>query len=63
MMKQERLRGVMPGAWCDHSYPIAVDVYDGGRRAWCLRCYALGPVREDAHAARRALLEQERGKR
>ena len=58
MMLQKRPRGVMPGAWCDHDYPIAVDVYDRGRRARCLRCLAVGPVREDADSARRALLEE-----
>jgi hypothetical protein len=51
-------RGVMAGAWSDHDYPIAVNVYDGGRRARCLRCLAIGPVREDADNARRALLEE-----
>ncbi len=59
---EKRLRGVMPGAWCDHDYPIEVRVYDRGRRARCLRCHAVGPVREDADTARRALLE-EHGKR
>ncbi len=50
-------RGVMPGAWCDHNYPIEVNVYDSGR-ARCLRCGAVGPVRRDADGARRALLEE-----
>ena len=49
-------RGVMPGAWCKHAYPIEVSVYDNGRRARCLRCGAVGPVCKDADAARRALL-------
>ena len=50
------------GAWCNHAYPIAVRVYDGGRRAQCLRCLAVGPVRSDPDAARLALIE-ERSKR
>ncbi len=62
MTLQERPRGVMPGAWCNHAYPIAVQVYDGGRRAQCLRCLAVGPVRSDPDAARQALIE-ERSKR
>jgi len=62
MLEKEGLRGVMPGAWCDHGYPIAVHVYDRGHRARCLRCLAVGPVRSDPDAARRALLE-ERAKR
>ena len=63
MRRQERPRGVMPGAWCNHAYPIAVQVYDGGRRrAQCLRCLAVGPVRSDPDAARQALIE-ERSKR
>jgi hypothetical protein len=62
MMEQQRLRGVMPGAWCDHGYPIAVQVYDGGQRARCLRCHAVGPVRNDPDDARQALLK-ERAKR
>ncbi len=48
-------RRVMPSARCDHQYPIDVMVYEGGRRARCLRCLAVGPVRESAEAARRAL--------
>ena len=62
MMEQQRLRGVVPGARCDHHYPIAVHVHDGGRRARCLRCLAVGPVRSDADDARQGLLE-ERSKR
>lgn len=63
-MPEKSRRRVLPGAWCDHDYPIEVCVYDGGRRARCLRCYAVGPVREDADSARRALLEEKRpGKR
>ena len=63
-MTQEKkgLRGGMRGAWCNHDYPIAVQVYDGGRRAQCLRCLAVGPVRSDPYAAQQALLE-ERAKR
>ena len=38
--------------------PVAVDVYERGRRARCLRCLAVGPVREDADSARRALVEE-----
>jgi hypothetical protein len=60
--KTGRLGGVMPGAWCEHGYPIAVHVYDEGRRARCLRCLAVGPVRREADAARQALLA-ERSKR
>ncbi len=55
-------RGVMPGAWCRHGYPMEVSVYDNGRRARCLRCGAVGPVREDADAARRALVEESSNK-
>jgi hypothetical protein len=61
-LEKKGLRGAMPGARCDHDYPIAVHVYDGGRRARCLRCLAVGPVRSDPHAARQALIE-ERAKR
>jgi hypothetical protein len=62
-LEKKGLRGVvMPGAWCDHGYPISVHVYDGGRRARCLRCLAVGPVCGDPDAARRALLA-ERSKR
>lgn len=62
MTPEKRLHRVMPGAWCDHDYPIEVRVYDRAHRARCLRCHAVGPVREDADAARKALLE-ERGRR
>ncbi len=58
MMLHKRPRGVLPGAWCDHNYPIAVDVYNRGRRARCLRCLAVGPAREDANSARQSLLEE-----
>jgi hypothetical protein len=58
MMEQQRLRGVMPGVRCDHVYLIAVSVHDEGHRARCLRCQAVGPLREDADAARQALLEE-----
>jgi hypothetical protein len=61
-LEKKDLRGVMPGAWCDHHYPISVNVYDGGCRARCLRCLALGPLRGDADDARQGLLE-ERAKR
>ena len=61
-LEKKGLRGVMPGAWCDHAYPIAVQVYGGGRRARCLRCLAVGPVRSDPDTARQALIE-ERSKR
>ena len=57
-MHQKRLYRVMPGAWCDHEYPVEVRVYDRGRSARCLRCDAVGPLREDARAARRGLLEK-----
>jgi hypothetical protein len=55
-------RGVQPGVRCDHHYPIAVQDYDGGCRARCLRCLAVGPICGDADDARRGLLE-ERAKR
>ena len=58
MTREKRLRRVMPGAWCNHDYPIELHVYDRGRRARCLRCLAVGPVRGDAVAAREALLEE-----
>jgi hypothetical protein len=61
-LEKEDLRGVMPGAWCNHDYPISVNVYDGGCRARCLRCLAVGPICGDADDARRGLLE-ERAKR
>ncbi len=51
-------RGVMPGAWCKHAYPIEVSVYDNGRRARCLRCRGVGSRSADAYIARRALLEE-----
>jgi hypothetical protein len=57
-MHQKRLYRVMPGAWCDHEYPVEVRVYDRGRSARCLRCHVVGPLREDARAARRGLLEK-----
>ena len=57
MTMDKGLRGVKPGTWCDHDYPIEVRLYDGGRRARCLRCHAVGPVvRGNADTARRALL-------
>ena len=56
--QKKGLRGVIPRARCAHDYPMAVEVYDGGRRARCLRCLAAGPVREDADNARWALLEK-----
>jgi hypothetical protein len=61
--EKKGFRGVMPSAWCDHSYPIEVRVYDGGRRARCLRCHALGPLCSSPDAARQTLLEEARGKR
>jgi hypothetical protein len=57
-LDKKGLRGVVPEAQCEHGYPIAVQDYDGGRRAKCLRCHAVGPVRSNSHAARRALLEE-----
>jgi hypothetical protein len=58
-LEEEGPRGVIPGARCDHDYPIAVQDYDGGKRAKCLRCHAVGPiVCSDAYGARRALLEE-----
>jgi hypothetical protein len=42
---------------CEHrGYPLVVDLQGGGRRALCLGCGAAGPVREDTHEAREALL-------
>jgi hypothetical protein len=62
--QEKGLRGVGRGAWCDHDYPIEVHIYGKGRRrARCLRCQAIGPLRGDADGARRALLGQERAKR
>ena len=61
-LEKKGLRRVMPGAWCGHGFPMWVHVYDGGRRAQCLRCLAIGPVRSDPDSARQALLA-ERAKR
>jgi hypothetical protein len=58
-LEKKGMRGVMPGALCDHSYPIEVYGYGGEcRRARCLRCLAVGPVRSDPDAARQALLAE-----
>lgn len=47
---------------CEHSYPImVVTAEDGGRRALCLGCKALGPGRANAQEAREALLTSSRG--
>lgn len=62
--QEKGLRGMGRGAWCDHNYPIEVHVYGkGSRRARCLSCQAIGPLRWDADGARRALLGQGRAKR
>jgi hypothetical protein len=59
MTLKKGLRGVTPGAsTCEHRYPIVVHVYDKGRRARCLKCLAVGPVRRGTDAARQALLEE-----
>jgi hypothetical protein len=43
---------------CEHrGYPILVDLEGGGRRALCLGCGAVGPIRKDIQEARKALLE------
>jgi hypothetical protein len=47
-LKKDALDGVMPGAWCDHRYPVTVHVYDGDRGTRYLRCLAAGLVRKDA---------------
>jgi hypothetical protein len=63
MTPEEDLHGIRPRASrCYHDYPMEVRIYEGGHRARCLRCQALGPVSSDADAARKALLE-ERSKR
>ena len=62
MTPEKRRLRMMPGAWCNHDYPVEVRVYDRGRRARCLMCHEVGPVRGDAHTARAALIE-ERSKR
>jgi hypothetical protein len=45
-------------AWCEHRrYPMGMLVVRGGsRRAWCLKCGAVGPVCGDVAAAREALI-------
>lgn len=46
---------------CDHRYPILVlTAEEGGCRARCLGCYALGPRRPNAEEARKALMDTSR---
>ena len=41
-----------PTTWsCDHHYPLVVEKAEGGRRAGCLECGAVGP-RERARSGR-----------
>src|SRR4051812_8030393 len=42
---------------CEHLYPILVDSEGEGRRARCLGCGAVGPIRKDTGEAREALLD------
>jgi hypothetical protein len=50
-----------PVAWrCAHRYPIVVEGAGGAKRARCLACGELGPVRADAVGAMRALRAEAR---
>ena len=50
-----------PVAWrCGHRYPIVVEGTGVGKRARCLACKDLGPVRPDAVGALLALREEAR---
>ena len=45
---------------CKHVSPVVVNAVEGGgRRAHCLRCGAIGPVRETTEAARQAISPRE----
>lgn len=45
---------------CKHVSPVMVNAVEGGgRRAHCLRCGAIGPVRETTDAARQAISSRE----
>jgi hypothetical protein len=44
---------------CRHHAPVVVNAVEGGHRAHCLRCGAIGPVRERREAAWRAILPRE----
>lgn len=43
--------------WCRHYHPALVTATESGRRARCLKCGALGPVRASLGEAVRALRE------
>jgi hypothetical protein len=50
-----------PVAWqCAHRYPIAVEGAGVGKRAQCLACKEVGPVRPDAVGAMLALRAEAR---
>jgi len=51
----DRIRSTNKGR-CKHSFPILVVNVEGGKQARCLGCQALGPVRVNSEAARKALL-------
>jgi hypothetical protein len=53
-------RATEPGGVCEHHRPTSVSAALGGYYARCADCKALGPVREDPEAARRALRSNER---
>lgn len=48
-------RGKKPQSACDHVGPALVRPAGGGLAAVCLLCDAIGPERETAEEARRAL--------
>ena len=52
-----------PTGECAHDGPVLVSPADGGRRARCLSCGTVGPVRETSEEARRALEALARGGR
>ncbi len=47
-----------PRAACEHDYPIVMIFAEGGCRARCLGCWAVGPIRKDSRTAHRALLAE-----
>jgi hypothetical protein len=50
-----------PVAWrCGHQYPIVVEGAGGAKRARCLACGEVGPVRPDAEGAMLALRAEAR---
>ena len=52
----------LPARECKHDYPTMVTTSDSGRYATCLRCKAVGQLRETSEEARNALLVNARSR-